>query len=165
VRIVDDPTQVPPPALGQKAARPKRILWKWTLAVAAVWLLFLIWRCGTALHSGWKLSDQAAQRFHAQLNRGEFDEICRDADDAFSQSEKHDELVHFLDVVHKRLGDAGVAKQVHLNVNATTDGTFVTSEFNTQFAEGQASETFTWHKSGDRLRLYNYKIISNALLK
>jgi len=162
---MDGTTQVPPPAIGQEPDRPKRTLRKWFLAVAAVWLSLLVWHCGTTLRSGWKLSDQAAQQFHAQLNRGELDEICRDADDAFSQTEKHDELVHFLDVVHKRLGDAGVAKQVHLNVNTTTNGTFLTSEFNTQFAEGQATETFTWHKSGDRLRLYHYKISSNALLK
>ena len=158
-------TDFPTPNLGDSPKPQKRILWKWSIALAAILLLILLWQCGSGLYSGYKSGNEAVQRFHAQLNAGKYDEICSEADEAFSHSDKHDELVHFLEQVHQRLGNAGTASQVRLNVNATTGGTFVISEFTTQFEQGQAEETFTWRKGVSSLKLYRYNIQSNALLK
>lgn len=105
------------------------------------------------------------QHFHSQLNAGQYEEICAEADEGFSQSDKHHELVHFLDQVHKKLGNAGTARRLGINVKATSGGTFVTSEFATQFDEGEADETFVWRKSGKDLKLYRYNVQSNAFLK
>lgn len=63
------------------------------------------------------MADKAAQRFHEQLNSGDFDAICREADEVFSQGEKHDELLHFLEKVHQKLGNAGAGSRVNLHVN------------------------------------------------
>jgi hypothetical protein len=160
-----DATQSSAPSSGYTANPPKRILWKWSLAVVAVGLVFLMWQCGSALYSGSKLADQAEQRFHGQLNRGELEQICREGDEAFSQGEKHDELVHFLEQIHKKLGNAGAGNRINLRVNAEPGGTFVTSQFSTQFEQGQAEETFTWRKSGNTLKLYRYNVQSDAFLK
>lgn len=123
------------------SAKPqKRVLWKWSIALAVILLLILLWQCGSGLYSGYKSGNEAVRRFHAQLNAGKYDEICSEADEAFTQSDKHDELVHFLEQVHHKLGDAGTATQVRVNVNATMSGTFVTSEFTTQFEQGQAGK-------------------------
>jgi hypothetical protein len=159
------PTQPPVPNFGDATKPQKRVLWKWSLAATAVLLILLLWQCGSGLYSGYKSGDQAVQHFHAQLNSGQFEEICSEADEAFSQSDKHEELVRFLEQVHKKLGNAGTAKQLRINVNATTGGTFVTAEFITRFDEAQADETFTWRKSGKDLKLYRYNIQSNAFLK
>ena len=87
------------PNLGQNldppTGPPKRILWKWSLVISGGFLAILMWQCGSALYSGSRLADVAVQRFHGQLNRGEFDKICSEADEAFSQQQKHDELVTF----------------------------------------------------------------------
>lgn len=155
--------QVPDPTGGAK--RPKRVLWKWSLAITSVFLLWGVWQCGSGLYSGYKSGDQAVQHFHAQLNAGQYEEICNEADEAFAHSEKHDELVHFLEQVHKKLGSAVTARQLHVNVSATNVGTFVTSEFATHFDQGEADETFVWRKSGADLRLYRYNVQSNAFLK
>jgi len=159
------PTQLPTPDFGDTPKPQKRVLWKWSLAVAGVLLLWLFWQCGSGLYSGYKSGDDAVKRFHTQLNAAQYEQICSEADEAFAQSEKHDELIHFPDQVHKKLGVAGTAKQSRMNVNATTGGTFVTSQFTTQFVEGEADETFVWRKSGNNLRLYRYNVQSNAFLK
>lgn len=102
--------------------------------------------------------------FHQELNGSHYEEICRDADDGFSQGEKHDELLRLLEAVHRKLGDASDESQTSMNVNATTDGTFITADYNTRFVQGQAIETFTWIKSGGTLKLYGYNIQSKVLL-
>jgi hypothetical protein len=162
---MNESAQSSAPNFGYSANPPKRILWKWSLAIAAVGLVFLMWQCGSALYSGSKLADQAVQRFHAQLNRGAFDEICREGDEAFSQGEKHDELLHFLEQVHGKLGNVAAGKLVNLHVKAGTSGTFLTAQFTTEFDQGQAAETFTWRKSGSTLKLYGYNVQSSAFLK
>jgi hypothetical protein len=156
--------ELPAPNFEYSPSRPKRILWKWSLAIVATALLFLMWQCGSALRSGPKLADKAVQRFHTELNGGEYDEICREGDEGFSRGERHDELLRFLELVHRKLGNAEAERQVNLNVKAGTGGTFLTSQYNTQFVKGYAVETFTWRKSGSTLRLYGYNVQSNALL-
>jgi len=162
---MDELNQASVPAVTQEQAKPKRILWKWSLIVSGCLLAFLMWQCGSALYSGSKLADQAAQHFHQQLNRAEFEQICSEADPGFSEPEKHDELITFLQSVHKKLGNATGEKRQNLNVSSTTGGTFVTANFASQFDTGEASETFVWRKTGDSLRLYRYNLNSKAFLK
>jgi len=156
--------QLPAPDFKQRPERSKRVLWKWSLAIGAIWLLFLMWQCGSGLYSGSKLASEAVRRFHSQLNSGDYIQICVEADEAFSQSEQRDDLLHFLESIHQKLGNAGADKQTNVRVNATTGGTFVTVQFTTQFDRGQADETFTWRKSGSTLKLYQYNVNSRALL-
>jgi hypothetical protein len=157
--------QFPNQDFGNNPRPQKRILWKWTGALTAVLLISLLWQCGSAFYSGYKYGDGAAQRFHEELNTGQYEEICSEADPAFSQWRNHEGALHFLQQLHGKLGDAGVTKQVHIKVSVTTGGTFVTSEFDTQFDQGEAEETFIWRKSGINLHLYRYNVQSSALLK
>jgi hypothetical protein len=122
-----------------------------------------MWQCASALHQGRGLGN-SVRRFHQELNSARYEEICRDSDEGFSRGEKHDELLSILEAVHQKLGDAGFESQINMNVNATTDGTFLTADYNTTFAHGQAIETFTWIKSGGTLKLYGYSVQSKALL-
>jgi hypothetical protein len=156
--------QIPVPDFTYKPQRPKRVLWKWTVAIGAIGLLFLMWQCGSAFYFGSKLANDAVQRFHTELNSGKYNQICDEADEAFSQSDKRDELLHLLESVHRKLGNAGSEKQVNLTVNAMTSGTFVVAHFTTQFDQGQAEETFTWRKSAGSLKLYGYNVNSRVFL-
>ena len=154
------------PNNGQAPVKARRILWKWSIAALAGLLLFLLWQGGSALYSGHKLADKAAQRFHSQLNSGEYEDICSEAaDEAFAEEDKHDQFIHFLDSIHRKLGRAGTAKQIHINVNVTGSGTFVTSQFSTEFEQGLADETFVWRKDGKLFKLYRYNVQSEAFLK
>lgn len=157
--------QWPAPDFGSYSKPQTRVLWKWTGAVTAIFLILFLWQCGSAFYSGYIYGDGVAQRFHEQLNAGQYEEICSEADPAFSRWRAPDGALHFLEQLHGKLGDAGAAKQIHINVNITTGGTFVTSAFDTQFDHGEAEETFVWRKSGLNLRLYRYNVQSSVLLK
>ena len=112
--------QISPVPDNAVAKPPRRVLWKWSLALTAAVFLFLMWQCGSAFYMGRQLSEKAVQNFHAQLDSGRYEDICREADEAFSEGQKHDELVQVLGAVHRKLGNALVANQVNTNVSATT---------------------------------------------
>jgi hypothetical protein len=154
----------PAPNFGYTPARPKRAWWKWSLGLTALFLIYLMWQCGSALRQGRVLAEPAVQAFHNKLNAGQYEEIYQEADSGFTGEGKHDELVKFLTAVHTKLGDAGVTNQVNMLVNATTSGTFITTRYDTTFARGAASETFTWIRKSEGVKLYGYHIESNALI-
>lgn len=143
----------------------KRGRWKWFLAVAIAILLVLMWRCGSALYEGQGLSYIAVATFHTHLNSGEFEDICNEADEGFASRDKRDELLRVLEAVHRKLGEAGATNLTNININATTNGTFLSANFATAFAQGEAREEFIWKKSGRTLKLYRYNVVSSAFLK
>jgi hypothetical protein len=147
----------------ETARKPIRVLWKWSFFITAVVLAFFMWQCGSALLQGRRLSNQAVRQFHQELNAGEYEAICQEASEGFTRSTKHDELLKFLQGVHTKLGSAGSESLLSLSANATTNGTSVSTRYNTQFANGPAVETFTWIKSAGALKLYGYNVQSNAL--
>jgi hypothetical protein len=123
-----------------------------------------MWQCGSALVQGRKLATASVRHFHQQLNAEEYEEIYRDADGGFRAGQSHDELIKFLQVVHRKLGNAGHENQVNIRVDTNARGTFTTTWYSTIFVNGTASERFTWVSSGGVLKLYAYHIESNALL-
>jgi hypothetical protein len=145
--------------------RPRvRVLWKWSLAALAAFIAFGAYQCGTALYQGRGLSGAAVRHFHQQLNAAQFEAICNEAGEGFSAPEKRDELTKLLSAVHRKLGDAGDSSLFNIRVNVEPGGTFLTADYNTSFARGPATETFTWKKNGTTLKLYGYNIQSNALI-
>jgi hypothetical protein len=143
---------------------PQRVLWKWSVAVTAAILLFLMWQCGSALYHARALSNTAIREFHQHLNSGQYEQIYLTADQGFAQEDKHDELVRFLEAVHRRFGDARTENLINVNVNATTDGTFIVAQYNTTFAQGSATETFSWLKRWGTLKLHGYRIQPNGFI-
>lgn len=141
-----------------------RMRWKWSLIALALLLGYGSYQCGTGMYQGWKLSKTAVWHFHEQMNNGQFEAIYQEADPGFTQGGERNMWVKFLGAVHRKLGDAGETNLVNLRVNAETTGTYVTAEFNTKFARGPATETFTWKKDGSALKLHGYNIQSNDLI-
>jgi hypothetical protein len=143
---------------------PKRKLWKWSLAAAGLFLIFLMWRCGSALIEGREFSNQAVGRFHERFNRGQYNEIWEASDEDFKTPQTESEWEALMDGVHRKLGDAGPVYFHHINANANTDGTFVTVVYNTTFARGWAVETFIWRKDNGEFKLHGYNVQSKALV-
>ncbi len=152
------------PDFGYGPASPNRKLWKWSLVLCAVILLFLTWQCGSALREAPRLTNQAVRHFHQQLNLGHYEEIYREADHGFSEGGRHEELLTALEAVHAKLGDAGDETLLNIRVKATTSGTALRTQYNTTFARGSAIETFTWIKKDGGLKLYGYSVESKELL-
>jgi hypothetical protein len=158
------PPTYPLPNFGQTQVPPKKVLWKWSLVVGGVILVFLMWQCGSAMVQGRKLADGAVRHFHQHMNAEEYEEICHEADDGFNSGQSRGELIKFLKAVHNKLGNAGTENQVNIQVTTNTHGTFITTQYSTAFVGGAATETFTWVRGGGTLKLYGYHIQSNALI-
>jgi hypothetical protein len=152
------------PSFAETQSPPRRVLWNWSLAAAAVLLIFLTWQCGSGLAQGRRLANLAVRHFHQELNGDQYEAICQEADETFASEEKHNELVKVLTAVHAKLGDAVEETLVGINVNATTNGTFISSHYKTTFIRGTVVETFTWMKKNGTLKLRGYHIESNAFL-
>jgi hypothetical protein len=146
------------------SAPSKRVLWKWSVPLIALILVFLMWQCGSALMQGRKVADAAVRHFHQQLNVGDYESICREADQEFRTGQSHDDLIGFLEAIHRKLGLSGAETQLNIRVDTNTRGTFLTTQYNTAFAAGNATEMFTWAKTGGTLKLRAYHIQSNALI-
>jgi len=152
--------QTSPPDFGYKVP-PKRILWKSSFVITAIVMVFFMWQCGAALITARRLANGAVRHFHEELNNGRYDEIVREADEGFASDTGSP---NFLQAVHNKLGNATVEKQANIVVNVNAGRTLITTEYNTTFAHGSATETFTWIKKGDALKLYGYNIQSNAFI-
>jgi hypothetical protein len=159
-------TPPPPPSLnlGQSPVRPKRVLWKWSLGVTTEVVAFLAWQCGSALYQGPELSNAAVKQFHLELNGANYEEICDRADQGFTNTNQRDDLVKFLTAVHAKLGNAVADNLTNVRVNTNTGGTFLVTQYSTEFERGSAVETFTWIKSNGAVKLYGYNINSKELV-
>jgi len=153
----------PSPLLSAPAPR-KRILWKWSLGATLCVLTFFMWECGSSLVQGRGLSNAAVDRFHGQLNANNYSAIYAEADERFRRSISQEDFLQFLGAVHKKLGDSNSQTLTNLNVQAMTNGTFLTASYQTKYARGQAQETFTWVKDGPSLKLVSYNVNSRALI-
>jgi hypothetical protein len=135
----------------------------WLLIPAALLACLLSSCVSTLLHSGDE-SNQAVRHFHQELNDGQYEQICQEADSGFTQSDTHENLIKFLRGVHTKLGNATGENLIGTNVNATTSGSFIVASYDSTFVAGKAHETFTWARSGTELKLRGYNIQSNAFI-
>lgn len=148
----------------QKTPRRFRVHWKWSIVIATLLLILLMWQCGSALIGGRSLADAAVKRFHQQLNNQQYGQIYSEAHPALATGKGQEDLARLLEAMSAKLGEVRSETFGTMNVQATTNGTFITVQYNTEFASGPALETFTWMKDGDKLKLYGYNIRSNAFL-
>jgi hypothetical protein len=148
------------------SAQPKRkwISLKWSLIAVVLLFGYFMWQCGSGMKAGARLSDEAVRHFHSQLDSEAYDDIVRDSDEAFRNSENRDELVKFLAGVHSKLGPSRGFNRTNIFVNANTNGTFMKVTYQSTFDQGNAVEAFTWKKAGVGLQLVRYDVNSNAFV-
>jgi hypothetical protein len=116
------------------------------------------------MSAGARLSDDAVRRFHSQLDSQKYGEIMDESDEAFQNSGSRDEISKFLSGVHSKLGASRGFTRTNIAVNATTSGTFIRVSYRSAFDQGDAAETFTWRKTGNGLKLFNYQVNSNVFV-
>jgi hypothetical protein len=145
-------------------SKPKRVLLKWSLLATVLVLGYFMWQCGSGMKAGARLSDDAVRHFHSQLDSEAYDDIVRDSDDAFQNSENRGDLVKFLAGVHSKLGPSRDFTRTNIFVNANTNGTFIKVTYQSTFGQGSAVEAFTWKKAGSGLKLVRYDVGSKAFV-
>ena len=152
------------PSVPTHVVTKKRALWKWSIAATLVLVAVLFWRCGTGLLEGRRLSANGVQQFHSLLNTGQYEQIYDGASDEFRASGNKEDLIKFMQAVHRKLGDAGSHSLDGMNVTATPTGTYITAVYRTTFTGGDAVETFRWLKRGESVVLIGYNIQSMKLV-
>jgi len=110
------------------------------------------------------LLNAAVQHLQNEMSAANYSGIWDEADDRFRKAVPKEEFSKLFEAIHRKLGNADSADLVNIFVNAGTYGTFITTNYQTKFTRGPATESFVWIKSGNRLSLVRYDVRSNALI-
>ena len=133
------------------------------LAAAAACNPFAMWGDATAQRDAAK---QASERFHLQLDLGQFDSIYQQADPEFRNAGSEKDANALWRMVQRRFGTLQSDTLLTWTVNFTTgNGTVVRLVYGTTFAKEKATETFTWRVRDGKPALLGYNINSPALLR
>jgi hypothetical protein len=102
----------------------------------------------------------AVDAFHARLNAEQYVPIFVEADEALKKTTTQDEFVAFLAAIHRELGEHRTSTFAGSRVFVGVQGVEVTLGFDSDYAEGKATEQFTWRVAGQRAALINFTINS-----
>ena len=108
-------------------------------------------------------ADDAALRFHEQLNLGDYKGICEDGTEPFRYPPNCEGFLTTLTTIHKKLGNSISSTPKNLTWKITAGGLFIIAQYESTFEKGSAIETFTWRDSRKRLETDAYNIESDAL--
>lgn len=111
-----------------------------------------------------ELAEKAVPRFHESLSAEQFESIYTEASEELKQASTKESFVSLLGGVRKKLGVVKSSTIQSWNVQYHTSGTFVTLNYATVYAEGEASERFVYRLKEEQALLAGYHINSNALV-
>jgi len=109
-------------------------------------------------------AERAVERFHEQLNAGQFEGIYDEAAEEFQKSDSKEQVVNFLRIVTTKLGDVRSSRRVHWNVTTSFTRTSVALVYETQFKEEVAREQFLYRLEHDHAKLVSYHVQAKALV-
>jgi hypothetical protein len=109
-------------------------------------------------------ADKAITQFHRQLDQRDFDGIWRATHGDFQAGQPREAYDAFMEAVRDKLGEAESSERQGFNINTNNGVTFVTVNMLTRFEEGEANEVFVFRRDGERLKLVNYNVNSQALI-
>lgn len=118
--------------------------------------------CG--VKKGKESAEKAVEKFHSQLNAGQYHEIYTESDEGFRKGITEENTVALFDAVRRKLGTVQRANSSGWHVNTNPGGTFVTLGYDVEFTEGKAVEQFVYRVSDGKALLYNYNINSPLLI-
>jgi len=118
--------------------------------------------CGAV--KGKQLAEDAIKVFHEQLDKGDFNTMYSAAHADLKAASSEKEFIALLEAVHRKLGIVKNSESAGWNVNSFNLKTNVVLTCKTKFADGDATETFTYRVEGDKAVLVGYNISSMALI-
>jgi hypothetical protein len=127
-------------------------------------ILLVVGLAACSVSADTERAEQAIQHFHERLDAGQSAAIYDAAAEDLKAVSTQSDFVAFLDAVHRKLGLSKSSSQKGWNVNYGTSGKFITLNYETAFAEGQATEQFLYRLSDGKALLAGYHINSNAFI-
>jgi hypothetical protein len=109
-------------------------------------------------------AEQGVRHFHELLDAGQSAAIYEAAGEDLKKVSTEAEFVAFLDAVHRKLGSSRSSSQKGWNVNYGTSGKFITLNYVTVYAEGEATEQFVYRLSDKEAVLAGYHVNSNVFI-
>ncbi|MDQ1637724.1 MAG: hypothetical protein QOF62_1063 [Pyrinomonadaceae bacterium] len=112
-----------------------------------------------------RTAENAVEKFHVLFNEGGYNEIYDRADQTYRDAISETDTIALFAMLRQKLGNVRQSKQVGWSIDSSTLGTTVRLEYKTEFANGKATEQFTFLESSGDPRLMNYDIQSPLLIK
>jgi hypothetical protein len=127
--------------------------------------MLMAWSIGAcSITADTALAEKQVPQFHALLDEGRTTEIYVEASEDLKKATTEADFVAVLDAVHRKLGTVQKTEKQTWNVNYHTSGTFATLVYKTQYAGGEATETFVYRIKNESALLAGYHINSTALI-
>jgi hypothetical protein len=127
-------------------------------------ILLLIGLAACSVSADTRQAEEAIQRFHELMDAGQSAAIYDAAAEDLKAASTQTDFVAFLDAVHRKMGLSKSSSQKGWNVNYGTSGKFITLNYETVYAEGQASEQFLYRITDGKALLAGYHVNSNVLI-
>ena len=119
--------------------------------------------CSDTVH-GREIAEPEIPLFHERLDAGKFDLIYDNADAEFKKTVPKQKIEALFAAVGRKLGKHKSSKQVNWNVRTFNGVTNVALAYETEFTDGEATETFTFQVSNGKAKLMGYNISSLDML-
>jgi len=102
---------------------------------------------------------------HQALDSEQYDSIYQDGSTELKSAISQADFVRFLTVVHKKLGLVQSSANTFKGFSVTTKGTFLSLNYKTVFARGDAQEQFVYVMRDHQILLAGYHVNSMALIE
>ncbi len=110
-------------------------------------------------------ADDLVGQLHTRMNQKDWDGIYGDADAVYQAEMSSSESQALFSAISRKLGQVTHTSQQTTNITVNNSGSYLTAEFETQFAEDEhATETIVWRSLGGAYHLHSYNIKSLPLL-
>jgi hypothetical protein len=130
------------------------------LCVAA---LAILAACGDTVH-GIEYAEPAVEKFRQQMRAGHFEQVFDDTAAEFREATSRENGIALFAAVDRKLGKLQHAERVTWNVNTRNMTTLVVLVYNSRYAEGEATETFTIKVDDGKGKIVGYNIQSLAMM-
>jgi hypothetical protein len=110
------------------------------------------------------LAEAEVPKFHQMLDSGQSSQIYSTSSEDLKGVATQSDFRALLDAVHRKLGPTRSSEKRSWNINFHTSGEFVTLVYETQYAQGNATEQFVYRIQANQALLAGYHVNSNALI-
>src|SRR2546430_17505441 len=137
------------------------------LSLSAALLLAVIGVSACAGFAAKGEAESAVANFHLMLDAEKYADIYQATDDAFKNATTEGNFTAVLQAVHRKLGvvhsaaQQGFYSRDQAGINA---GSYISMTYDTEFAEGHATESFHWRVVDGKVRMAGYNIQSAILI-
>ena len=109
------------------------------------------------------IARRAVEHFHRQIGEGECPVAYDATDQAYRESMTREAHSRLFAEIRRKMGVIKNSTNTGYFINASTKGTLVRLQYNTQCTNGELSEGFVWRIAGGRAILIRYEASSPIL--